>query len=238
MALNEQLADLNKLLTQMGEHRARFAKLVDDKVLKEIRNIMTQGTSPAVPTATTILNHICAFVTGNISATYQSHGTDIFASPEQFTQAIKRSDPAVLEKQEIQKIAQAVNMDTDQKKGALLDAVTQPASSATMAPFFVFFKIVYKFAQMGMTGRTKANLQRKQEAIKKEMDDAQVQIDTFKAYMTNLSFYERIQGEANRIRSEDVSVLQNKKQILTVNINRLNEQTSSWDNFNRNYFDL
>ena len=41
--------------------------------------------------------------------------------------------------------------------------------------------------------------------------------------MTNLSFYERIQGEANRIRSEDVSVLQNKKQILTVNINRLNE---------------
>lgn len=104
-----------------------------------------------------------------------------------------------------------------------MDAVTSPASSATMVPFFVFFKIVYKFAQMGMTGRTKANLQRKQEAIKKEMDDAQVQIDTFKAYMTNLSFYERIQGEANRIRSEDVSVLQNKKQILTVNINRLNE---------------
>ena len=43
-----------------------------------------------------------------------------------------------------------------------------------MIPFFVLFKIVFKFAQIGMTMKTKQNLERKQETMKKEMKDADV----------------------------------------------------------------
>lgn len=33
----EQLSDLNKLLITMNEHKARFVKTIDEKVLKEIK---------------------------------------------------------------------------------------------------------------------------------------------------------------------------------------------------------
>ena len=48
---NEQLSDLNKLLTTMNEHKARFAKTIDDKALKEIKKIFEVGRSPAIATA-------------------------------------------------------------------------------------------------------------------------------------------------------------------------------------------
>ena len=40
---NEQLNDLNKLLTTMNEHKARFAKAVDEKALKDIRAALGAG---------------------------------------------------------------------------------------------------------------------------------------------------------------------------------------------------
>ena len=46
-------------------------------------------------------------------------------------------------------------MDSDQKKGALLEAVTEAGFAADMIPFFPLFKIVFKFAQIGMTMKTK-----------------------------------------------------------------------------------
>ena len=48
---NEQLSDLNKLLTTMGEHKARFVKSIDEKALKEIKQIYERGQSPAIGTA-------------------------------------------------------------------------------------------------------------------------------------------------------------------------------------------
>lgn len=46
-------------------------------------------------------------------------------------------------------------MDSDQKKGALLEQVTDAGMATDMIPFFPLFKIVFKFAQMGMTMKTK-----------------------------------------------------------------------------------
>lgn len=40
------------------------------------------------------------------------------------------------------------------------------------------------------------------------MDDAQVQIETQQAYIDNLAFGDRIAAEAERIRREDVEVLE------------------------------
>lgn len=51
MEANEQLSDLNKLLTTMNEHKARFVKTIDEKALKEIKSIYERGQSPAIATA-------------------------------------------------------------------------------------------------------------------------------------------------------------------------------------------
>ena len=48
---NEQLSDLNKLLTTMNEHKARFVKTVDANALKEIKGIYDKGQSPVCGTA-------------------------------------------------------------------------------------------------------------------------------------------------------------------------------------------
>jgi len=79
---------------------------------------------------------------------------------------------------------------------------------------------------------------RKQETLKKELDDADVEIETQKAFVENLKFADRIQAEADRIRNEDVAVLVNKKKILEHNINEYRQNFGNPVNFNRNYFDL
>ena len=202
----------------MNEHKARFGKTVDAGALKDLKKIITVGSSPAIETGTDLLNIICAFATANPEATYSVQGTAIFETPETFMQAIKKADASALEKSWIQKIAIDVNQGED-TKGRLLEAVMNPNVAEHMVPFIVLFKIVFKMAQIGMTLKTKQNLVRKQDTMKKEMDDAAVQIDTQLSYIENLSFSERIQGEANRIRNEDVYTLQMKKNTLETFIN-------------------
>lgn len=81
-------------------------------------------------------------------------------------------------------------------------------------------------------------MSRKQETLKKELDDALVEIETQDAFIKNLSFADRIQAEADRIRNNDVAVLINKKKILEHNINEYRENYGNPINFNKNYFDL
>lgn len=108
----------------------------------------------------------------------------------------------------------------------------------SMIPFFVLFKIVFKFAQIGMTMKTKQNLERKQETMKKEMKDADVQLQTQQSYIMNLGFAQRIKAEADRIRNEDVAVLDNKRRVLSVNIEEHRRKFTHQEDFNRDYFDI
>ena len=83
----------------MGEHKARFVKSIDEKALKEIKQIYERGQSQAIATAQTLLDLICKFVTGSPDASYNAQGENIFATSETFASACKKADPSVLEKQ-------------------------------------------------------------------------------------------------------------------------------------------
>lgn len=74
--------------------------------------------------------------------------------------------------------------------------------------------------------------------MRKEMKDAEVQIETQQAYIMNLGFAQRIQAEANRIRNEDVAVLENKRRVLSLNIDEHRRKFTHQEDFNRDYFDL
>jgi len=132
---------------------------------------------------------------------------------------VKHCDPSHHEKQWIHEVAQKVNMDMEQQKGKLLRDISNPANAGTLFHFFPYFKIVFKFAQIGMTLKTKQNLERKQESLQREMDDAQVQINTQDSLIENLSFHERIGAECNRIKMEELAVLIDKEQNITHKIN-------------------
>lgn len=88
---------MNKLLITMNEHKARFAKTVDAETLKEIKSIFSKGTSPAINTATEILDLICVFATADPNAKYSSHGS-IFENADNFGAAVKKADASALEK--------------------------------------------------------------------------------------------------------------------------------------------
>ena len=171
---SDQLRDVNALLTDMKEVRAKFIKQCDADSLKQIKRIMDVKMSPVLGTAEIILNKICQFLDANEEATFEKEGQTIFDSAESFNSACKSCDPAAHEKVFIQSVAESVNMSVDGVRGSLLELVANPDTSSDMVPFFPYFKVLYKLCQMGMTMKKKQSLERKAENSKKEMEDLKI----------------------------------------------------------------
>lgn len=215
-----ELDGMNKLLTTMNEARAKFAKQCDKASIDAIKKIMNPQARPS-DTGKVILDIICKFISADTNASFDKEGVDIFASVETLQTAIKRCDPSALEKQWIREQAESVNMSVEGVKGKLLGQISNAASTAENMPFFIYFKVLYKFCQMGMTLKTKQSLTRKQEAAKKEMDDIEGKMKTQQDIIDNLNFGEDIQAEANRMRAEEIQAIVNKKAFIGHKCNEL-----------------
>ncbi len=125
------LADMNKLLLSMNEARAKFAKNCDADSLKAMKTLLnTPNAASSVATGKQILDKICQFICADTQATYDRHGADIFANADTLTAAIKRCDPAALEKSWIRDVADSVNMTADGVKGPILAAVSNPSNTS------------------------------------------------------------------------------------------------------------
>ena len=166
--------------------------------------------SPAAQTGKLILDKLCKFIAADTQATFDREGADIFASADSLQAALKRADPAALEKSWIRDEAEQVNMDMEGRKGKILESVTNSAIASEMFHFYNYFKLLYKFCQLGMTLKSKQSLVRKQENAQKEMDDIQVKIDTQQAINDNLDFANSIDRECMRAECDEVQVLERK----------------------------
>lgn len=215
------LADMNKLLLSMNEARAKFAKSCDADSLKQIKTILVQPGSASAGTGKQILDKICQFICQDVEATYDRHGADIFANAEVLTAAIKRCDPAALEKSWIRDVADSVNMTSEGVKGKILQAISSSSTVQEMHHFFPYFKVLYKFCQLGMTLKSKQNLLRKEEAAKKETDDLLAKKATQQEILDNLDFSNDIQKEVDRMREQEIGALVQKAQMLEMKINEL-----------------
>jgi len=162
IAADEELAGMNKLLTQMKEQKAKFAKVLDKKSVANIKRIVRQGSSRAVKAGgEQILDFLCQFLAKDSSALFAREGQDIFLSHETLAQAIKAVDPSHHEKAWLRDVADSVNMDVEGVKGKLLAQVSDPENAESMIPFFPYFKLLFKLCQLGMTLKTKESLVRK-----------------------------------------------------------------------------
>ena len=72
-------------------------------------------------------------------------------------------------------------MDVEGNKGKLLASVSDPSTAAAVVPFFPYFKILYKFAQLGMTITKQTSLERQVAERSKAMEDSQVEMEKQKA---------------------------------------------------------
>ncbi len=218
---SDQLRDVEKLMTDMTEVRAKFLKQCDKDSIKEIKRVMAVGVSPVCNTAREILDKICQFLDANPDASFSNQGTTIFDSAESFNSACKSCDPAAMEKAFIQSVAESVNMSLDGVKGRLLILVSDSTTSEAMLPFFPYFKVLYKLCQMGMTLKKKQSLERKAENSKKEMDELNIEQVTAQAIVDNLAFHERMTAEAGRTRQEELAALMRKERALANKIQEL-----------------
>lgn len=95
-----------------------------------------------------------------------------------------------------------------------------------MYPIYPYFKLVFKFAQIGMTLKSKQSLQRKQERAMKEMDDITIQIQSDQSLIENLDFGNNYSAEAARARNSEIARLRSKQNQLRNKIAEMQQYTN------------
>ena len=137
----------------------------------------------------------------------------------------------------LQGVAGSVNQNSENQKGALLQQVSNPSTATDMVHFFPYFKIYFKFAQLGMTITKRESLQRQADKTKKAMEDAQVDMEKQKAIVANLEFYATVEAEVNRANEQEIETLRVKSDELERKIQQYSRDFEDRDTCMRNYFD-
>jgi len=105
-------------------------------------------------------------------------------------------------------------MTADGVKGSILAAISDAKNVNELAPFIPYFKVLFKFCQLGMTLKTKQNLLRKEEAAAKETDDLTAKKATQSEILGNLDFSEDIKAEVERMYNQEIATLVAKQNML------------------------
>ena len=116
-------------------------------------------------------------ILNDTGASFAKNGEEIFASDIVYSKKIKECSPVDRDRQWLQGVAKSVNMDADGNKGDILQAVSDPSNAADMIHFFPHFKILFKFAQLGMTITKQTSLENKVVNAKKVMEQNLVQLE-------------------------------------------------------------
>ena len=190
VAADEELTGMNKLLTTMNEQKVKIAKALSKDSVASVKKAISNRQTPAG--AVDILDRLCQFMAKDTSATYDKQGRDLFENHETLAKAIKATEPSYHEKAWLRDVADSVNMNADGLRGKLLAQVMEPETAKQMVTFVPYFKLLYKFCQLGMTLKTKESLIRKHIAATEECERVIVELETLDKRRQNLRFYERI----------------------------------------------
>ncbi len=110
-------------------------------------------------------------------------------------------------------------MTADGIKGSILNEISDAKRVNEVTPFIPYFKVLFKFCQLGMTLKTKQNLLRKEEAAAKETDDLIAKKKTQSEILANLDFSEDIKAEVDRMRNQEIACIAEKQNMLQMKIN-------------------
>ena len=220
----------------MTEAKAKFLKGCDKDSLKKIRSVLSGGQSAAVGTGRDIVDGICRFVKKDTNTSYAAVGDSIFATPESFSKAIKDCMPTDMDRNWLQNVASSVNQNTDGQKGSLLNSVSNPSTATEMVPFFPYFKILFKLAQLGMTITKQTSLERQVEKHTKALEDVTVDMEKQQAIVKNLEFYSVVEAEVQKAHNNEIEPLRIKSDELDRKIKSYSTQFEDRNACMQNYF--
>merc|ERR1712110_298283 len=137
----------------------------------------------------------------------------------------------------IQAVANQVNQKVEGDKtvkGDILERLSNPENATNNLPFFTYFKLLFKLAQIGMTLKKKQSLEMKQLDADQVIKDKEVEIISMRGLVSNLDFHQRISAQVQRTVDEDIAAIVSKQQRIYNEIQRA--QTNVGENFKQEYF--
>ena len=105
-----------------------------------------------------------------------------------------------------------------------------------MVHFYPHFKVLFKFAQLGMTLTKQTSLENKVATAKKLMEQNQTQLTAQQAIVDNLAFYERVEAEVNRAREQEIAPMHQKYQELSHRIQQADQMYGDQAAYTATYF--
>ena len=100
----EQLADINKLIKQMNEAKAKYLKAIDKQNLQKVKEIAA-GNGPAKLVVSEVLDGIARFVANDPNAKMRKEKGEMFDTVETFSKEVKDCFPVDRERQWLQGVA-------------------------------------------------------------------------------------------------------------------------------------
>lgn len=98
-----------------------------------------------------------------------------------------------------------------------------PLNATENLPFYVHYKLLFKLCQMAISIRKMKGIEKSLAGTNEKNKTLQVQVDTFETISKNLAFGEQLKAEAERMRKEEIAVLQRKHESLKEEIAKIKD---------------
>lgn len=206
-----QINDMSSLVQTMIEQKNKDVKACDAKSIETVKKIMRDSNEGDLAIPTAVLDALCQFLSENSTSSWRTVGADIFSTEATFGQAVRKCNPAALEKEHISQIGYRVNRDQKDMEGDIVSAMMNANYVNELSPFYPYFKVLFKLVQSGLTLKKKMNLQRQQVNYDKQIEEIKVKIETQKALIKNLDFHKRMTQEAERIQAGEYEAIASKQ---------------------------
>lgn len=211
---------LKELSQDMSELRNKWVKEANEKNITEMNKAMAAGASE---THKTIMDSLAQFFTADPSSTYAATKDVFFVDASVYGQQIRKTKPEKLDKEAVKRIAQLVNQDENKEPGSIQKEMIDPLKAGENLPFFVHYKLLFKLCQMAISLRKMKGIEKSLAGTNEKNKALQVQVDTYETISKNLAFGEQLKAEAERMRKEEIAVLQRKHESLKEEIAKIKD---------------
>ena len=220
-ALKAQIADADNLIDEMKEQKNKDVKAVDEKTWKSIMDKAQKQTISKEQEF--LLNSLAKIFTANEGASWDDAAVheECFKDAGVFGSWIRKVKPEKLDKECIKGIAYRINQDGDGKPGDIQEYMCSVENSPNNIDFFPFYKLLFKLCQMSIITRKRNNFQKKQAVNQISIDQIQTDVETQATISQNLDFHKELSDEAARMRSNEITQLQEKHNQLKTEIGKI-----------------
>ena len=224
----QDIAALQEIKQGLQEQVIKEFKGIEMKNLTKVtRSVLSNGNETV---GHFLLDSLTQFITGNAAATFTSNGKDFFADRDTLEGNIRKIDHLLLDKKQVESIMERISGKNGKpEEGDIFSTIASDKDVAHYIDFFPFFRVLSKTCHLAFTKRKEAAHIRKEKRSTADLKKKDVEIETQEVIQQQLAFYETLQNEAQRIRSSEIKIFQEKLQTVTNKLAELNDRLSRFE---------